>query len=149
MARPIPLETPPRDPREELRSRLARAPVEHAEALLSGYEVLQSLHDHGVLELLRGLLGGGGKVLEIAVEAAQSPDTIRGVRNFLLLTKFFAGIPPDVLHSLVETARTGAEREKARKAPGLLSLAGRLNNEDSRRAMSVALDLLEALGKGL
>lgn len=149
MAQPIPMEPPKRDPREELRARLERAPVEHAEALLAGFEVLQGLHDHGVLELLRGLLGGGDKILEIAVEAAKAPETIRGVRNFLLLTKFFAGIPPDVLHSLVETARAGAEREKARKAPGLLNLAGRLHNEDSRRALSVALDLLEALGKGL
>lgn len=149
MAQPISLEPPKRDPREELRSRLDRAPVEHAEALLAGYEVLQGLHDHGVLELLRGLLGGGDKILEIAVEAAKTPEAIRGVRNFLLLTKFFAGIPPDVLHRLVDTARAGAEREKARKPSGLLKLAGRLNNDDSRRALSVALDLLEALGKGL
>ncbi len=149
MAQPIPMEPPARDPREELRSRLERAPVEHAEALLAGFEVLQALHDQGVLELLRGLLGGGGAVLEIAVEAAKAPETIRGVRNFLLLTKFFAGIPPEVLHSLVDTARAGAEREKSGKAPGLLNLAGRLNRDDSRRALSVALDLLEALGKGL
>ena len=63
MAKPIPLELPTRDPREELRSRLERAPVEHAEALLAGYDVLQGLHDCGVLELLQGVLGSGGRVL--------------------------------------------------------------------------------------
>ena len=62
MAKPIPLERPARDPREELQARLDRAPIEHAEALLAGYEVLQGLYDEGVLELLRGLLGSGGKV---------------------------------------------------------------------------------------
>ena len=51
MARPIPLELPPRDPREELRKRLEQAPAEHAEALLDSYELLQQLHDHGVFEL--------------------------------------------------------------------------------------------------
>ena len=61
MAKPIPLQLPPRDPREELRSRLDRAPLEHAEALLAGYEVLQGLHDQGVLELLRGLLEPAAK----------------------------------------------------------------------------------------
>ena len=55
MARPIPLELPKRDPREELHSRLEKAPAEHAEAILAGFEVLQGLHDRGVLELLRGV----------------------------------------------------------------------------------------------
>jgi hypothetical protein len=34
MAKPIPLELPKRDSQEELRSRLEKAPDEHAEALL-------------------------------------------------------------------------------------------------------------------
>src|SRR5882762_2807224 len=87
MARPIPLELPKRDPREELRSRLEQAPVEHAEAILAGFEVLQALHDRGVLELLRGMLDGGNKVLEIAVEASKTPEAIRGIRNLLILSK--------------------------------------------------------------
>ena len=41
MARPIPLELPARDPREELRKRLEQAPVKHAEALLDSYALLQ------------------------------------------------------------------------------------------------------------
>ena len=50
MARPIPLELPKHDPREELRVRLQQAPAEHAEAVLASFEVLQGLHDCGVLE---------------------------------------------------------------------------------------------------
>jgi hypothetical protein len=73
MARPIPLELPKRDAREELLSRLEKAPAEHAEAILAGFEVLQGLHDRGVLELLRGVLDGGDKILEIVVEASKSP----------------------------------------------------------------------------
>ena len=56
MAQPIPLELPPRDPRKELIARLEQAPVEHAEALLESYELLQELHEHRVLALLRGAL---------------------------------------------------------------------------------------------
>jgi len=41
MARPIPLNLPPRDPRQELRKRLEEAPIEHAEALLDSWELLQ------------------------------------------------------------------------------------------------------------
>jgi hypothetical protein len=76
MARPIPLELPARDPREELRKRLEQAPAKHAEALLDSYELLQQLHDHGVFELLRGALGASDKLIETAVDAANSGQSI-------------------------------------------------------------------------
>jgi uncharacterized protein YjgD (DUF1641 family) len=129
--------------------RLRNAPVEHADALLSGYELLQLLHDRGVLDLLRGLVGGGDALIGTITAAVDTPDSIRAIRNFLLLTKFFANIPPDVLNSLAETVSAGAQREKAHEAPGLLHLLWRLRNEDSRHAAAVAFDLLEGLGKGL
>src|SRR5271155_5553269 len=77
MANPIPLELPRPDPRLALQARLENAPAAHAEALLAAYEVLQGLHDRGVLDLMRGALGSGDKVLEIGVTAAQSPASIR------------------------------------------------------------------------
>ena len=128
---------------------LRNAPEKHAEAVLSAYELLQLLHDQGVLNLLRGLVAGGDELIGAIAAAVDTPESIRGVRNFLLLTKFFGNIPPDVLHSLVNTVNAGAQREKAHKAPGLLSLMWRLRSQDSRHAASVALDLLEGIGKGL
>jgi uncharacterized protein YjgD (DUF1641 family) len=129
--------------------RLQNAPTEHAEALLSGYELLQLLHDRGVLNLLRGLVGGGDALIGTIAAAVDTPESIRAIRNFLLLTKFFANIPPDVLNSLSDTVSAGAKREKDQKAPGLLHLLWRLRNEDSRHAASIGLDLLEGLGRGL
>jgi uncharacterized protein YjgD (DUF1641 family) len=148
MAQPIAFQAPAKPTPANL-ERLQNAPAEHADALLSGYELLQLLHDRGVLNLLRGLVGGGGALIGAIVAAVDTPESIRAIRNFLLLTKFFANIPPDVLNSLADTVSAGAKREKARKAPGLLRLLWRLRNEDSRHAASIALDLLEGLGKGL
>src|SRR5579862_663704 len=71
------------------------------------------------------------------------------MRNFILLTKFFAGIPPEVLDSLVRTAAEGAERERAHRAPGMLHLLRRARSENSRHAIAVTLDLLESVGKSL
>ena len=93
MARPIPLELPPRDPREELRKRLDQAPLEHAEALLDSYELLGKLHEHGVFELLRGALGASDKLIETAVDAAKSDDAIRAIRNAIILGKILGAIP--------------------------------------------------------
>src|ERR1700681_4487160 len=97
MAKPIPLELPKRDPQEELRSRLEKAPAEHAEALLAGLDVLQALHDQGVLELLRGVLGGGNKILEIVVDASKTPEAIRGSFDLVILTKILGSIEPELL----------------------------------------------------
>lgn len=95
MAQPIALELPHRDPREELRARLENAPIEHAAAVLSGYELLQGLHDRGVLELLRAAVGSGDKLVETAVEAARTPEAIRGMRNVLILAKMMGSIEPE------------------------------------------------------
>jgi uncharacterized protein YjgD (DUF1641 family) len=147
MAQPIPLTLTPKgvDPAERLTDALDK----HTEAILSALELLQLLHDRGVLELVRGLVGAGDQLVGILTAAAGAPESLRGMRNFILLTKFFASIPPEVLDSLVRTASEGAEREKANRAPGLLQLLRRAGSEDSRHAMAVTLDLLESVGKVL
>jgi len=147
MGQPIAFHTPAKLPTNM--EKLRTAPEAHAEAVLSAYELLQVLHDRGVLNLLRGLVDGGDEVISTITSAVNTPESIRAIRNFVLLTKFFANIPSDVLGSLVETVNAGAEREKAHKAPGFLHLLWRLRNEDSRHAAAVVLDLLEGLGKGL
>jgi uncharacterized protein YjgD (DUF1641 family) len=147
MAQPIPLTlTPTGAPPEE---RLEDALHRHTDAIVSALELLQLLHDRGVLDLLRGLVGAGDELAGILTAAAGTPESLRGIRNFILLTKFFASIPPDVLDSLVRTASTGAQREKAHQAPGVLHLLRRAGSEDSRHAIAVTLDLLESVGKAL
>src|SRR5260370_35804317 len=100
MAAPIPLKLRPRDPREPLYHRLEEAPREHVEALLKAYEVLQGLHDRGVLELLRGALGSSDKVLQILVDAANKPEVIRGIRNLMILDVITAILEPELLEGL-------------------------------------------------
>jgi uncharacterized protein YjgD (DUF1641 family) len=123
--------------------------MEHADAVESAYEVLQLLHDRGVLNLMRGLLGAGDRVIENLVEAVDTPESIRVIRNFLLLTKFFGNIPPETLNSLAVAAIEAAKTEKSHKAPGLFALYRRLRKEDTRHALAVTLDLLESVGKSL
>jgi uncharacterized protein YjgD (DUF1641 family) len=148
MAQPI-SSLPPHQNGAAVERHLGQAPDNHADAISSALEVLQLMHDRGVLDLLRGLLGAGDQLVETLTAAVDNPESLRGIRNFLLLTKFFASIRPDVLNALVQTAVEGAQREKARRAPGLLHLLRRLGSENSRHAMAVTLDLLESVGNGL
>jgi uncharacterized protein YjgD (DUF1641 family) len=121
----------------------------HAEAVESAYELLQLLHERGVLNLLRGLVGAGDQLMDTLAQALDTPESVRAIRNFLLLTKFFGSIPPEILNSLVQAATEGASREKSHKAPGLFKLFRRLQQEDTRHALAVGLDLMESIGRGL
>ncbi|MGC4053517.1 MAG: hypothetical protein QM757_29810 [Paludibaculum sp.] len=121
----------------------------HSDAVASAYEVLQLLHDRGILNLLRGLLGAGDDVVAAVTQATATPEAVRAMRNFLLLTKFFASIPPDVLANVVQSTVEGAAKEKSSEAPGFLELYRRLRTEESRHALSVTLDLLQSVGRAL
>ncbi len=150
MARPIPLELPKRDPREELRSRLEQAPIEHAEAVLAGFEVLQGLHDRGVLELLRGVLDGGNTILEIAVEATKTPEAIHGIRNLLIMTKIIGAIDPELLKKFavaVPDALEGAAKAQEKEPPGFWEVLRIVRSRNLRRGLAVMNSALEALGK--
>jgi uncharacterized protein YjgD (DUF1641 family) len=148
MAQPIPFQVAPPNGAAADRH-LHDAPHQHADAIVSALELLQVLHDRGVLDLLRGMVGAGDKLVGTLTAAVDTPESLRAIRNFILLTKFFGSIHPDILNSLAQTAVQGANREKASRAPGMLHLLRRLRSENSRHAIAVALDLLEGVGKGL
>ncbi len=151
MARPIPLHPAPRDSREELNSRLQQAPLEHAEAVLAAYQVLQGMHDRGVFELMRGTLGGGEKILEQIVAVASAPEAIRASRNLLLLVIALGEIDPVLLSDLTRAlpkALIQANAEEA-KPPGLFKLLSTFWNKDFRRGLAAFNDLLVMFGKNL
>jgi uncharacterized protein YjgD (DUF1641 family) len=131
VAKPIPLLIPPRDPRAELRDRLDRAPEEHAEAILAAYDVLQQLHDQGVLDIVRGGLAARDQILETVVKDANTPTAIRVIRNLLFGSRLLNASTPKA------------------KPPGLFALFRRMSSEDSRRGLAAAVDFLEGFGRHL
>ncbi len=149
MAKPIPLELSPVNPREDLYQRLQNAPLEHVEALLATYEVLQGLHDRGVLEMLRGALGSGDKVLQMIVDATKTPEAIRGLRNLVVMAKFAGSLDPELLGSVARAVQEDLPKIKTQEPLGLWELMKKLNNEDSRRALTALTCVLESAGKGL
>jgi uncharacterized protein YjgD (DUF1641 family) len=140
-----------RDAREELLERLELAPAEHAEALLSVYDLLQGLHERGVLDAVNGALSSSNFILETIVETANTAENIRAARNLLLLGQVLGRIDPDMLGQLAAVLPEALEpASQARtKAPSLFSLLKKFNSRDSRRGLAFAAGLLESLGKRL
>src|SRR6266851_5589966 len=151
MAQPIALEIPPRNPRAELQSRLEHAPNEHAEAVLAAYEVLQELHNRGVLEIVRGALAASDEILEKVVDGARTPEAIRAIRNLLFWRQILGSIEPEWFKGLFQAipegiAQATAEREQPVSVFGVLR---RLTNKDSLRGLAAAVDFLQAFGRHL
>ena len=102
-----------------------------------------------MLDLLKGALGSGEKVLEIAVTAANTPEVIHGIRNFIILTRLFATLEPKMLEHLAQAVPNALVEAKTEKPLGLLHLLSKLSNQDTRRMLTIMTRVVESLGKDL
>ena len=151
MAQPIPLDLPPRDPRKELLDRLESAPREHAEALLDAFDLLEELHQAGVLQRLRGTVSASDDILEHTVGAAKSLEGTRALRNLLILGQMLSSINPDVLKCIAAAVSEtlGSERKPVIEPPGLLALLSEFRQPELRRSVALINRFLDTLGNHL
>jgi hypothetical protein len=66
----------PRNSRDDLMRKVDQAPVEHAEAVLAAYDLLQRLHEKGLIDLLSGLLSAGDTVVDRIVDVISSKEMV-------------------------------------------------------------------------
>jgi len=131
----------PANSRDDLIRRIEAAPQEHADAILEAYDLLESLHEKGILSALNGALRASDTVIDKVTDAVSSKEAVNAVRIGLLLGNLLNSVEVDRVHSLL----TSPEK----KSPSLISLVGQMNNEDVRRGMSVGLSLLGVFGAAL
>jgi uncharacterized protein YjgD (DUF1641 family) len=151
MAQPITLKPPPRDPKQELMTKLEQAPAEHAAALLDGYELLQELHERGVFSLIRGALGATDKIVETASSSANSTEAIRAMRNGVILARMLGSIDPELLQSVsASVGETLGDAKSLRKEPpGLFALLSEFTGSNQRRGLFIISGFLKRLGSRL
>jgi uncharacterized protein YjgD (DUF1641 family) len=131
----------PVDRREDLIRRVEQAPVEHAEAVLAGYDLLQRLHEKGLLDLLNGLLSAGDTVVNHVVNVVSSKEMVTALRIGLIFSNLLSSIDPDRLQAII--AGDGQE------TPSLLAIGKQATSKDARRGMAAAVGLLKVFGAAL
>ncbi len=131
----------PDNSRDDLVRRIQEAPVEHAQAILSAYELLEQLHSKGVLDLLNGLLSAGDTVIDHVVDVASSKQAVTGLRLVLLLSNLLNSIDADRVHEILSGT--------SQPSSSPLAIAKLAASADSRRGMAVALALLNVFGAAL
>ena len=150
MANPIAFTPKPVDPRLELQRRLDAAPVEHGEAMLVAWDLLQTAHDQGLLDLIHGLVGAKDEIAAKLADYARLPDGIAAIRNLMGVFQLLMAIDPDTLLAITKgLERASKQHREEAKAPGLWTLTRRITSEDSRRGLSLMTLLLAEVGKSL
>jgi uncharacterized protein YjgD (DUF1641 family) len=131
----------PRNSREDLIRKVEQAPVAHAEAVLAAYDLLQRLHDRGMIDLLSGLLSAGDTVVEHLVEVISSRKMVTALRIALIFSNLLSSIDPDKFHAVISNA--------SKDAPSLLVIGKQATSKDARRGMAAAVGLLNVFGAAL
>jgi uncharacterized protein YjgD (DUF1641 family) len=151
MARPIPFDAPKRDVKAELLAKLELAPEKHAAALLDAYDLLQALHDRGMIDTARGFVGSANQVLEIAVEESLNKGSIDVMRNMMLMLNMLGSIAPETLKKFTDPIPQAVQLASVQSTtPGLWQLMKEsVFNADFRRGLGAMIGILRAVGVGL
>jgi uncharacterized protein YjgD (DUF1641 family) len=151
MAQPIRFNVPPLDSREVLRARLERAPEKHAEAILAAYDLLQALHDRGILDVATSALSASDELLEKVVDSANTPDAIRAIRNLMFWRQILGRIEPSWFQGIFQAIPDGLATATAQRDEpvGIWKVLRRAMSKDSLRGLAAAVDFLESFGRHL
>jgi uncharacterized protein YjgD (DUF1641 family) len=151
MAQPIPFHAPTPDPREVLRARLERAPDEHAEAILAAYDLLQALHDRGILDIATSALSASDELLDKVVDSANTPNAIRALRNLMFWRQVLGRIEPTWFQGIFQAIPDGLAAATAQRneSVSLWKILRRAMSRDSLRGLVAAVDFLESFGRHL
>jgi uncharacterized protein YjgD (DUF1641 family) len=151
MAQPIAFHTAPRDPHEALRARLERAPADHAEAVLAAFDVLQQLHERGILDVVRSGLAAGDELVDKAVDIADTPEAVRALRNLLFWQQVLGKLEPEWFQGIFQAIPDGLAKASARRDERvtLWKVVRQAMGKDSLRGLAAAVDFLESFGRHL
>lgn len=145
MAHQIMFKPQPVDERKELMQRVESAPQEHAEALLAAWDLLETSHEKGILDMVQGLMGARDMIAGKLAEAANSADGVNVMRNLIALGRILAAIDPDMLYRVSRALDRHAPKMQ-QSPPSLLSLFRQFRAEDTRRGLAYGLELMAVLG---
>ena len=142
MALPVDFrEFTPKDARNDLLRRLEQAPQEHVEALLSTYQLLQRMHDKGLIDVANGLLSASDTVVERCADMVRSREGVNGIRVTFMLINLLSALDVDRMHALL----SGSDSQP----PSMLQLGRDAMSSDARRGMAAAVGLLNIFGSAL
>lgn len=131
----------PKNSRNDLMRRLEQAPEEHVEALLAAYDLLQRMHEKGLIDIASGLLSASDTVMDKVADVASSTEVVNALRAVLMFTNLLKTLDMERMHVLISAPES--------KPPSLWALGRQAMSEDARVGMATAVGLLNVFGAAL
>ena len=95
----------PKDSRHDLIRRLEDAPEKHAEAILAAYELLQRLHEKGLIDVANGLLSASDTIIERVADVVSSKQAINALRLALIGANLLDLVDPDKVSAVLSVPK--------------------------------------------
>jgi uncharacterized protein YjgD (DUF1641 family) len=131
----------PKNSRNDLMRRLEQVPDQHAEALLAAYDLLQRMHEKGLIDIASGLLSASDTVMDKVADVASSTEVVNALRAVLMFTNLLKTLDMERMHVLISAPES--------KPPSLWALGRQAMSEDARVGMATAVGLLNVFGAAL
>ena len=130
----------PENSREDLARRIREAPADHAEAILAAFDLLEKLHDAGLLSLASGVISAGNKIIDRLADVADSPQAIVAFRAALTFGSILNTLNADELHKAMQVQKNDAS---------LFRIIKGLTTKESRQVAMIGVNLMNVIGKAL
>lgn len=117
-------------------------------------QLLQTLHDSGLLRMANGLAAGWQDVAGIVLRGLNLESSRDAMQNIAVLLMVLAEIPPPRFYKLAATLKdallaASAEPASEAEAPGVRGVYRALKDETTWRKLAPLVQALLALGEGM
>jgi len=127
--------------------------AQNKDSLLETLNLLQELHDSGVMEALGSLLKAKESAAKIAVGQLTRKPVTNMINNAMAAGGILTELDPETTSKLAKSLTAGLKKaEQGLKADtkfGLLDLMKAVKDPDINRALGFGFNLLKGIGEGL
>jgi uncharacterized protein YjgD (DUF1641 family) len=127
--------------------------AQNKDSLLDTLDLLQELHNSGILEALNSLVKVKEEVAKIAVGQMTREPMTNIINNAMAAGGALTTLDPEMTKKLIGSVAKGLEKAEqglqTNSKVGILDLLKVLNDPDINRAIGFGLNLLKGIGEGL
>lgn len=127
--------------------------AQNKDSLLETLQLLQELHDSGILEAVNSLVKTKEEVAQIAIGQLTREPVINLLNNAMAAGGALTQMDPDTTKKLMGSVAKGLEKAEQGLQSGsqttILDLMKALKDPDLNRALTFGMNLLKGVGEGL
>jgi uncharacterized protein YjgD (DUF1641 family) len=125
----------------------------HSDGLKQTIELLQELHESGIMEIVVSLLRAKEKVAKIAIDQMVRPPVTNIINNGMAAAGALSEMEPTTTEKLVKSLSIGIKKAEVGltngEKVGVFDLLKVLKDPDINRTLVFGLNLLKGMGEGL